>query len=368
MAVEVTDMAGRRIPLLYSSAHSQHAPPVELWNGRLVNYPEVPRRIETIRESLEASGLVDFQAYGETVSKDDLAEVHDRDMLNYLETMSFGVEDFLNDPENFYETGDQMTVQEYLFPAVFPVRPSMMRIKDSTGGHHGYYCFDMEAPIGKGTWDAALHAASLALRGADMLLGGESQVVYSLCRPPGHHVGPDFFGGYCYINNAALAAKRLTRSGKVALIDVDYHHGNGSQTIFWDNPEVLFGSLHAHPDEEYPFYSGYEDETGGPSARGANLNYPLHRHSSQAAYLQAFDDLMAKVRAFEPEVIVVSLGFDTYKDDPVAFFNVDEVGYHHIGQGVAALGLPLLLVQEGGYCVEALGDCAEAVVRGVGRT
>ena len=361
-------MTENRIPLLYSSAHSQHAPPVELWNGKLVNYPEVPRRIETIRESLEPSGLVDIHAYDEVVSKDELAIVHDRGMLDYLETMSSGVESFLNDPDNFYETGDQMGVQEYFSPAVFPVRPSMMRIKDSTGGHHGYYCFDMEAPIGKGTWDAALHAASLALKGADMLLAGASPVVYSLCRPPGHHVGPDFFGGYCYINNAALAAKRLTQSGRVALIDVDYHHGNGSQTIFWDNPEVLFGSLHAHPDEEYPFYSGYQDETGGPNAPGANLNYPLRRRSSQTAYLQAFDDLMDKVRAFQPEAIVVSLGFDTYKDDPVAFFNVDEEGYHRMGQGLAGLGLPLLLVQEGGYCVEALGGCAEAVVRGVHRT
>jgi acetoin utilization deacetylase AcuC-like enzyme len=335
-----------------------------LWNGKLVNYPEVPRRIENIRERLEASDLTNLIRYEEVVAKDDLAAVHDRGLLDYLEEMSTNVDVFLNDPDNFYDTGDQMEEQEYFFPAVFPIRSSMMRIRESTGGHHGFYCFDMEAPIGRGTWDAALHAASLALRGADMLLAGEADVVYALCRPPGHHVGPDFFGGYCYINSAALATQRLTQSGKVALFDVDYHHGNGSQTIFWDNPDVLFGSLHAHPDEEYPFYSGHEDETGGSNAAGTTFNYPLRRRSSQEAYLAAFDDLVEKVKAFAPGAVVVSLGFDTYKDDPVAFFNIDEEGYYHMGQGFASLGLPVLLVQEGGYCVEALGACAESVVRG----
>lgn len=358
-------MPSTKIPVLYSSAHSQHAPPVELWNGKLVNYPEVPRRIENIRERLESSGLIDLIKYEEVVSADALTTVHDPGLIDYLETMSNNVDSFLNDPDNFYDTGDQMEKQEYFFPAVFPIRPSMMRIRESAGGHHGFYCFDMEAPIGKGTWNAAWHSASLALKGADTLLAGEAEVVYPLCRPPGHHVGPDFFGGYCYINNAALATKRLTQMGRVALIDVDYHHGNGSQTIFWNDPEVLFGSLHAHPTEEYPFYSGHADETGGPGAEGTNLNYPLRRRSSQDAYLEAFDDLIQKVRAFEPDAVVVSLGYDTYKDDPVAFFNVDENGYYHMGQGFASLGKPLLLVQEGGYQIEALGACSEAVVRGV---
>jgi acetoin utilization deacetylase AcuC-like enzyme len=358
-------MSNNKIPLLYSPRHKEHAPSVELWNGKLVSYPEVPQRIENIKESLAATGWTSLSEVQEVIPREAITKVHDPGMVDYLEQMSTEVADFLADPDNFYATDHHMEAQQYFFPAVFPIRSSMMRIKESTGGRHGYYCFDMEAPIGTGTWRAALYAASLAYAGANMLLNQEADIVYPVCRPPGHHVGPDFFGGYCYLNNASIATKRLMELGRVALIDVDYHHGNGSQLIFWDEPQVLFCSIHAHPDEEYPFVAGYTDEVGGPNAEGTNVNVPLRRRSSQKDYLKAFDEIIEKAADFRPAALVLSMGFDTYKDDPVAFFNVDHEGYYHIGRSMAAMGLPLLIVQEGGYRVEALGELAESLVRGV---
>jgi acetoin utilization deacetylase AcuC-like enzyme len=258
-----------------------------------------------------------------------------------------------------------MEAQEYFYPATFPTRPWMARMRESTLGVHGYYCFDMEAPIGKGTWTATHHAASVAHQGAQLLLDGNTRVAYALCRPPGHHAGPDFFGGYCYLNTAAIATHALRAMGKVAIVDVDYHHGNGTQALFWNEPRVFFGSIHADPDQEYPYFSGYADEVGGSKARGATANYPLRRKSSEEQYLQAFDELLEKTTAFKPDVVVVSLGFDTYEDDPLGFFNVTPRGYYQMGSAFATLGLPLLLVQEGGYNVEALGELAEQFVRGI---
>jgi acetoin utilization deacetylase AcuC-like enzyme len=187
---------------------------------------------------------------------------------------------------------------------------------------------------------------------------------YALCRPPGHHAGAGFYGGYCYLNNGAIAARRLLNLGRVAIVDIDYHHGNGSQAIFWDEARVFVGSLHGDPDFAFPFYSGYADEAGGPGAEGTNLNVPLPAGTDGADYLTALDRLLDRVSAFDPATLVVSTGYDAYAGDPLSTFEVEADAYGHIGARLAQLDRPTLFVQEGGYCLEALAALAQNLISG----
>ncbi|NJL48184.1 MAG: hypothetical protein HC929_12750 [Leptolyngbyaceae cyanobacterium SM2_5_2] len=211
------------------------------------------------------------------------------------------------------------------------------------------------------------HIAAAAAAVQNLLLAGEARLAYALCRPPGHHAGRDFMGGYCYLNNAAVAAAHLAAAwGRVGLLDVDYHHGNGTQDIFWDDPQVFFGSIHAAPGVDYPYYSGYADETGGPTAPGGIANVPLGSGTTSADYLAALDGLLARCADFGAAALVVSLGFDAYAGDPMSIFDVQPETYTAIGERLAGLGVPVLLVQEGGYQVEALGRLAGHLLAGLG--
>ena len=247
----------------------------------------------------------------------------------------------------------------------------------------GYYSFDMCAPIVAGTYQAARAAADVALTAADLLLGGE-RVVYALCRPPGHHAGSDLYGGYCYLNNAAIAAEYLLsttdhrppttdpvsssvvgRRSSVAILDIDYHHGNGTQQIFYARSDVLFVSIHADPAREYPFFAGYADERGGGEGAGLNLNIPLEPGVADARYLGALEQALAAIDAFGPRHLVLSAGFDTFGGDPLGDFALTAAAYPAIGRRIAALGLPTLVVQEGGYAVAALGENVVGLLRGL---
>jgi acetoin utilization deacetylase AcuC-like enzyme len=191
--------------------------------------------------------------------------------------------------------------------------------------------------------------------------------VYALCRPPGHHAGPDFFGGYCYLNNAAIAAQALrAESGqRVAILDIDYHHGNGTQAIFYADPDVWYGSIHVDPAVDYPFYAGYTDEIGAGAGRDTNYNLPLPPRIGEGQYLSALDLLFARLVASGPQWLIVSAGFDTYVDDPIGTFQVTTNGFHEIGRRLGELAIPTLVVQEGGYCTADLGRNAVAFLRGL---
>ena len=190
--------------------------------------------------------------------------------------------------------------------------------------------------------------------------------MFALCRPPGHHAGSDFYGGYCFLNNAAIATQAFRDGGaqKVAVLDVDYHHGNGTQEIFYGRGDVFFASLHGHPAQEYPYFLGYEDETGEGAGEDCNANYPLRWGTEWSAYETALDDALSRIRRYGPEAIVVSLGVDTFKDDPISKFKLDSPDYSKIGRKVAALGLPTLFIMEGGYAVEEIGINAVNVLVG----
>lgn len=251
-----------------------------------------------------------------------------------------------------------------MFPTYFPP-PGQRRRPSCFEGQKGYYCIDMEVPIDENTWDAAVASAHCAWTGAMLLRSGES-CVYALCRPPGHHAGPDFLGGYCYLNNAAVAAQALRgNDGRVAILDIDYHHGNGTQAIFYADPGMCYGSLHVDPDIAYPFYAGYADEKGTGAGEGTNWNVPLPTGTSQRQYISALKSLLEHLAAFDPLWLVVSAGFDTYIHDPISTFGLTTAGIHEIGRCIHALGKPTLVVQEGGYCLQDLGLNVVAFLEGL---
>lgn len=364
MEISLENSIARPLPAFFSPDHTLHAPPVEFIHGKVVPYHEMPQRIETIRQHLESTGLIRMNQPSQKLAEVDLLRTHGASLIAYLQTVSQGAAAAVRHDFAGYNMEDAATDDDYFYASVFPLASMAELVSPHVQGR-GYFAFDGTAPLGKGTWQAVHSSASVAWNGAQAILTGQTRAAYAMCRPPGHHAGPNFIGGYCYLNNAAIAAEALLALGRVAIIDIDYHHGNGTQAIFWDEPRVLFASIHADPAQEYPAYAGYADETGGPGAQGTTLNLPLLPGTSEAKYLQAFDGLLARVRAFNPAAIVVSLGFDTYKDDPISTFKLDYGSYHTLGARISALGLPVLYVQEGGYCVDVLGQLAEVFFRGV---
>jgi acetoin utilization deacetylase AcuC-like enzyme len=223
-------------------------------------------------------------------------------------------------------------------------------------GKLGRYSFDSTSPFVEGSWQAIRTSANIALTGADLLKGGERQV-FALCRPPGHHATANYCGGYCYLNNNSLAVQSLLDGGakKVAVLDVDYHHGNGTQSIFYARNDVLTISLHADPRLEYPYFLGYADEPGDGAGHGFNVNYPLPFGTDWKQYKAALDDAIKQVQRFEPDALVVALGLDTFAGDPTTHFGIETEDYLQMGMAIASLGLQTLVVLEGGYSVEHIG-------------
>lgn len=249
------------------------------------------------------------------------------------------------------------------YPDLFPGEGANLPRKiDPLWG--GLYCTDCVTPIMKGTYQAARGSAEAALTGAKILLENDKKEVYALCRPSGHHAGPRIFGGYCYFNNAVLAANLLLEKGNVALLDIDYHHGNGTQEFFSNNDKVFTSSIHADPELEYPYFWGYEKEIYEGPAILANYNAPLPINTTDDIYLEALEKVLYKIKNFNPDFLVISAGFDTHKEDNIGFFNLSTDVYAHIGEKIANLQLPTLICQEGGYNLNVLGDSVYNFLKG----
>lgn len=336
------------ILLIESPDHNEHHPPVEYEHERQFPYREIPDRVNGIRDHLLATGLVAAASAPAAAPVAAIESIHSPDYLAALETLA----------EMAASAG------HYLYPYIYPIRPEMHPPPDTALALLGQYAFDIGSPVGPATWRAALSAAATAHAAAQALLATPTCLPYALCRPPGHHAGHDFMGGYCYLNNAALAACVLKSLGRVAIVDIDYHHGNGTQNIFWDDPQVFFLSLHGDPRFEYPHYAGHPHETGGPAAPGTNLNLPLERGTTGAAYLTALQHGLEALERFNPAALVISLGFDAYRHDPWSAFSLEIEDYAQIAFLLRQLGQPTLLVQEGGYSSAALPRLAEAFLRG----
>lgn len=232
----------------------------------------------------------------------------------------------------------------------------------SAVGQAGFHMTDTSCPIGAATWEAACRSAWTAVHAADLVLGGE-RAAYALCRPPGHHAFAELAGGFCYLNNSAIAAQRLRDAGRrVAILDVDLHHGNGTQGVFYDRGDVLTVSIHAHPERFYPFFWGYAGETGAGEGEGANLNLPLQRGTGDAGFLAALAEAQTRIATWGADALILALGLDAFEGDPFAGLGVTTPGFAEIGREVAAMGLPTVIVQEGGYLCPELGDNLAAVL------
>ena len=325
----------------YSEAHRRHAPLFEVFDGGLrTPYMENPDRMDRILRALHQTDwaeILEPRDFG----LEPIHAVHDKDYIDFLG--SCWTEWLAS------EAKDKST----LLPATFALRRQPQK---PTGllGRAGYYLMDLSACIVAGTYEAALASADCALSAAEVVANGEC-FAFALCRPPGHHAGRDYAGGYCFINNAAVAANWLSSAGKVALLDIDYHCGNGTQDIFYERDDVLTISIHADPNFEYPHYWGYAGETGSGKGAGYHRNFPLDKGSDDSRYLATLEEALALIRRFEPRHLVVSAGMDIYADDPLGTIKVTTDGIGEIGKRIASLGLPTVVVMEGGYANEVLG-------------
>jgi acetoin utilization deacetylase AcuC-like enzyme len=317
-----------RIQLVVTDRHQIH-------HVRERGYVEAPVRINSILKALEGSSLFN-QIEPKTFSLEHLKAIHDPGFLNYIKRMC-----------STLEPG------KALYPYVFPVRNSARPPKEMPV-RAGYYCIDTFTPLSRNAYLAARRAVDCALTGAKALLQG-SRLAYALVRPPAHHAERKVFGGFCYLNSTAAAAQMLSAQGKVAVIDLDYHHGNGTQDIFYQRDDVLTASIHGHPRFAYPYFSGFKDETGAGPGLGFNLNLPLPEKLDGARYLETLTKVLKKVRRFGATFLVVALGLDTAKGDPTGTWSLLRKDFKANGRMVGELCLPTLIVQEGGYRTRDLG-------------
>lgn len=336
---------------VYSPLHAGHAGQMELVTAAIVPGFEMPSRAEFIKARVESEKL------GPIVLplEHDLAaakRIHKADYIDFLPTVW----------PQWVEAGFKGSAMPFTWPTrglrgdVPPKRIDALL---------GYYSFDAGATFVEGTWAAIKSSYDVALTAAGLVNGGEASA-FALCRPPGHHAGAGFMGGYCFINNAAVATQWFLDQGasRVSILDVDYHHGNGTQEIFYDRADVQVLNLHGDPMDEYPFFLGHADERGSGAGEGFNINYPMPFGTGWDAWNASLEDACARLAAYAPDVVVVSLGVDTFEKDPISQFKLKTSDYPKIGRRIARLGLPTLFVMEGGYAVEEIGVNAVGVLTG----
>ena len=327
--------------IFYSETHRKHAPPFEVFDGGLrMPYLENPDRMDRILNSLnnmDWAELLEPTDFGLS----PVRAVHDKGYIDFLG--SAWTEWLDSNPKD----------PSVLLPATFALRRQPQK-PTSLLGRAGYYMMDLSACLVEGTYSAALASANCALSAAEAVANG-ARSAFALCRPPGHHAGKDYAGGYCFINNAAVAANWLSSKGKVALLDIDYHCGNGTQDIFYERNDVFTISIHADPNFEYPHFAGHASETGTGKGSGFHRNFPLEKDTDDAQYLTTLEEALSRILQFEPKYLVVSAGMDIYAEDPLGTIKVSTDGIRQIGQRISALNLPTVIIMEGGYNNDALG-------------
>ncbi|WP_413762255.1 histone deacetylase family protein [Variovorax sp. Varisp41] len=339
---------------IYNDRHSLHQGKVEMFRGELVPCFEVPARADHVKAEIERRALGPLLA-PDALPDALLAKVH---APRYLDFIAGAWDEWVAlDPANagrdalpsYWPTRGMRTD---VLPASFPARL-------------GLFGFDAGTPLTAGSWAAARHGAASAFTAAQRVIGGE-RAAFALTRPPGHHAGADFFGGYCFLNNAAVAAQALRDAGieRVAVLDVDYHHGNGTQAIFYARDDVHFASLHADPVTDYPYYLGHADERGAGAGLGFNHNLPLPRGTDFALWRAALTSALARIAEVKAGALVVSLGVDTFEGDPISGFRLRGDDYLRMGEDLARAGLPTVFVFEGGYAVAEVGVNAVNVLEG----
>jgi acetoin utilization deacetylase AcuC-like enzyme len=337
--------------IVITTDHTAHDPDRFTTPSDTRRYWEVPARAEALLKTVQDAGLATKAARDHGLSP--IARVHDAGYLHFLQTA-------------FSRWQDLPNAAPILRPAAYAVRHKA-RCPEAVAGQAGWYLSSVSAPLVAATWNVALNAAHAAIDAADAVLGGD-RYAYALCRPPGHHAHTDMAGGFCYLNNAAIAAQRVLDSGggKVAILDFDVHHGNGTQQIFYDREDVHYVSVHGDPAGLYPWFAGYTDETGQGRGLGWNLNLPLPPRTGDTEFVAAVRQGLDAIAGKRPSVLVVSVGFDAQDGDPAANLAAGADGFAAIGGDIAAMGLPTILIQEGGYRIDRLGANLGAFLNGLG--
>ncbi len=318
--------------------------------GKLLPCFEMPLRAELILERVKNQNL------GQIIAPEDfgltpILSIHPQPFVTFL--------------ENAWSEWAALGRTNDALPISWAVRGmNQTRAPEHIDGKLGFYSLDAGSPIQAGTWQAAYSSAQVALTAAKLVQNGEH--AFALCRPPGHHAAADYLGGYCFLNNAAIAAQNFLDAGatRVAILDVDYHHGNGTQSIFYHRSDVLVANIHGDPRMEYPYFLGYNDETGFAAGEGFNINYPLPHGTTFNTWFAALENACQRIAHYAPEVVIVSLGVDTFKNDPISQFLLDSQDYFKIGAKIAKLERPTLFVMEGGYAVAEIGVNAVNVLEG----
>jgi acetoin utilization deacetylase AcuC-like enzyme/GNAT superfamily N-acetyltransferase len=328
----------RRLALIVNQGH-------EIFHVRERGYVEAPVRISSILDGLSGSVAVE-RIEARHFPDAHVAAVHDPALIAFIRNLSAS-----------------MPAGKSTYPYVFPIRNREKPPKD-LALLAGYFCIDTFTPINANCWPAARGAADCALTAAALCLE-ERRFSYALVRPPGHHAERRAFGGFCYLNNAAIAANYLSRYGRVAVLDIDYHHGNGTQEIFYARTDVLTVSIHGHPSFAYPYFSGFADETGSGAGVHFNLNLPLEEHAGVDSFMRALGVALKRIGSFDPHYLVVALGFDTAASDPTGSWKLRPGDFQTVGKAIAALGRPTAFIQEGGYRTRTLGRNAAAFFTGV---
>ncbi len=335
----------------FSESHRLHFPQGELSGGELVTPFERPSRVEYILRRLQERQFKDVIT-PDAVDFTPIQRLHDPRFLDFL--------------AHAWEEWQAEGYAGELIPTSFPVRRMQdQRPPNNIDGKAGFYALAAETAITAGTWEAVQSSCASA-QAAQRQVAGGAQAAFALCRPPGHHAAADLFGGYCFINNAAVAAEMFCMEGtaKVAVLDIDFHHGNGTQDIFYARDDVFFASLHGHPEDAFPYFTGYADEVGTGAGADMTANYPMRPGTAYAEWAEALRAALKRIKQFGAEALVVSLGVDAFKADPISFFKLESESFLQAGAEIAALNLPTVFIMEGGYAIDAVGINTVNVLEG----
>ena len=335
---------------IYSEKHIKQNSKSELAGGQLIKPYECPERMEYILNEISSRNLGEVLKPQATDLK-IVKKVHDSNYVEFL--------------EQAWNEWQKEGYQGEAIPTVWPSRSmNSVEIPNHIEGKLGYYCLANETSISQGSIDGAYEAVKVVLTATNML--EEEKSLFALCRPPGHHASRDQYGGYCFFNNIAIAAERLFEKGanKIFILDIDFHHGNGTQAIFYNRSDVYFASLHGDPKDAFPHFLGYANEKGNGVGKGYNINYPMQPGIPYIEWTKALDDVIERVKSYLPDALLISLGVDTYEKDPISFFKLKSKDFFDVGKKIASCNLPTLFVMEGGYAIKEIGINTVNVLKG----
>ena len=341
--------------IFFSPKTQNHSPKTFISRGHVIESPERAERADILRTAAENAGHTITEIFSE--HHHSALDIHDEAYISFLKNgwQQWSILDGSSDE---------------IIPNVHPGR-NMNANPSAIVSAAGYYQADTACPIGEKTWEGAKASADTVIAAAANLLdrhknNEHENFVYSLCRPPGHHAYADQAGGFCFLNNCAIAANFFLKQGltKIAILDVDVHHGNGTQGIFYERSDVLTVSLHGDPSEYYPFFAGYEEEVGLANGKNFNINYPLSRGTADIEYMRVLQKALGKIKDFKPQILIIALGLDASEEDPLAFLALTTKGFLELGKVIASAKLPTIIVQEGGYISPILGDNLTATLKG----